>query len=258
MKAMWMCMAACLLACLASAAAPAQKNQKQEKQDAAAAQSAAQKDFAALVQQANSAMSAKDWQMAVTLLQQLIAIDPNNWQFYANLGDAEFNLNQFDQARDAYGKGVAAAEAITTVDPKNPATDPDRRKAGEVKMLTGEGQADLKLQKNSDAIDAYTKAAALAPSGTAYYNLCALQFNAGNSKGALDACEKAIAADPMLADAYYIKGSVLLADATVTNGKVSAPNGTVDAFNKYLQLAPNGSHAASAKAILQSLQSNPK
>lgn len=205
-----------------------------------------------LIKQVNDAIAAKNWQEAVSPLQQLIAQDPNNWQYYSGLGDAQLNLGQYDQAVDSYQKGIQIAESTTTVDPHNASTDPAKKKVGEGKMLTNEGNAYLKLHKNKEAVDAYTKAAGLDPNpSVAYFNLCATQYNTGNVEGALDACDKAIAADPNKPDAYFIKGSLLIGGSkTGADGKVEAPPGTSETLNKYLELAPNGSHADDVKQML--------
>lgn len=206
----------------------------------------------ALIQQAMTALNAKNWQEAQTPLQQLIAIDPNNWQYQSAMGDVYLNTNQFDQAVDSYQKGIQAAESNTAVDPKNPATDPAKKKVGEAKMLTNQGNAYMKLHKNQEAVAAFTKAASLDPNpGIAYFNLCATQYNTGNVEGALSACDKAIAADPNKADAYFIKGSLLIAASqTDKDGKITAPPGTSEALNKYLELQPDGAHAADVKQML--------
>jgi len=206
-----------------------------------------------LIQQVNTAMVAKNWQQAIAPLQQLIALDPANWQYYAGLGDAELNLGQYEQAVESYQKGIQLVESIAAADPKNPITDPEKRKAGEAKMLTNLGNAYLKLHKNKEAVDAYTKAAGMDPNpATAYFNLCATDYNAGNVDGALQACDKAIAADPNKADAYFIKGSLLIAGSTTDkDGKVQAPPGTAEALNKYLELQPEGPHANDAKQMLE-------
>jgi tetratricopeptide (TPR) repeat protein len=209
-------------------------------------------NFNVLIKQVNDAISSKNWQAAVEPLQTLIAGDPNNWQYYSGLGDAQLNLGQFDQAADTYQKGIQAAESNTTVDPKNPNSDPAKKKVGEAKMLTNQGNAYLKLHKNKEAVDAYTKAASMDPNpGVAYFNLCATQYNTGNTEGALDACDKAIAADPNKADAYFIKGSLLIASSkTDKDGKITAPPGTAEALNKYLELQPEGQHAKDVKDML--------
>jgi tetratricopeptide (TPR) repeat protein len=209
-------------------------------------------NFNALIQQVNTALAAKNWQDAVTPLQQLIEGDPTNWQYYSGLGDAQTNLEQYDQAVETYQKGIQAAQNNTTVDPKNPITDPARKKAGIGHMLTSEGNDYLKLHKNKEAVDAYTQAASMDPNpGVAFFNLCATQYNTGNTEGALDACDKAIAADPNKADAYFIKGSLMIASSkTDKDGKVVAPPGTAETLNKYLQLAPDGPHAKDVKDML--------
>ena len=66
------------------------------------------------------------------------------------------------------------------------------------------------------------------------------------------AADKAIAADPTKADAYYIKGQALIPKATVDpkTQKIIAPPGCVEAYQKYLELAPKGPHAEEVKEIL--------
>jgi len=206
----------------------------------------------ALITQATTAMNAKNWQEAVDPLQQLIALDPTGWEYYSSLGDAQLNLGQYDQAVQTYGNGIRAAENNGAVDPKNPSSDPAKKKVGVSKMLTNQGNAYLKLHKTDQAIAAYTKAAALDPNpGTAYFNLCATQFNSGNVEGALGACRKAIEADPTNAEAYFILGSLMMAESkTDRDGKVVAPPGTVEILKKYLELAPDGTHAIEVKTML--------
>ena len=209
----------------------------------------------ALIQQAQNAVNAKDWQDALSPLQQLIAADPTQWQFYSALGDAQLNLGQYDRAVESYEKGIHTAEGNTAVDARDPSTDPAKKKAGIAKMLTNEGNAYLKSHKTNEAVALYTRAAAMDPNpAIAYFNLCAMQFNVGNFDGALAACDKAIAADPNKADAYFIKGSALYGNGKLDDAnKYVVPPGTVEALNKYLELAPDGAHAADVKAMLDAL-----
>ncbi len=88
-----------------------------------------------------------------------------------------------------------------------------------------------------------------------YNNEAAVLFNAGQNDAALAAAEKAIVADPNRPDPYFIKGQVLIAKSTFDNKtqKLVAPPGCVDAYNKYLELAPNGSQANNVREVLQSL-----
>jgi tetratricopeptide (TPR) repeat protein len=212
-----------------------------------------------LITQADAAINAKKWQEAIPPLQQLIAIDPTNWQFYSALGDAQLNSGLYSQAIDAYEKGVQAAEK-TPVDPKNPNSDPAKKKAAEARMFTNEGNAFLKSHKENEAIAAYTRAAALDPNpATAYWNLCATQYNAGLVEGAMKACNRAIELDPSKADAYFIKGSLLVGDSKLDkDGKVQTPPGTGEALKKYLELAPNGPHTGDVKEMLKYIGLDPE
>jgi tetratricopeptide (TPR) repeat protein len=206
----------------------------------------------ALIAQLNPALQAKDWATAEPILTKLIAMNPNRWDYQQALGNAQVSEGKFEDAVATFEKAIPIAENATKTDPK---ADPAKIKAGVAQMLASEGNAYLKLKKNDQAIAAYTKAASMDPNpGTAYFNICATQYNSGNTQGALAACDKAIAADPTRADAYFIKGSLMLGDSKQDkDGKLQAPSGTSEALNKYLELAPDGPHANDVKAMLQAI-----
>jgi tetratricopeptide (TPR) repeat protein len=110
--------------------------------------------------------------------------------------------------------------------------------------------------KATDATAAFDKAADLDPKnkGMFYGNEAAILFNAQQNDAALAAAEKAIAADPTKPNPYYIKGQALLAKATVdAKGNIIPPPGCVDAYNKYLDLAPDGAQAPAVKDVLTSM-----
>ncbi len=203
----------------------------------------------ALIAQLNPALQAKNWAAAEPILQQLMVANPNRWEYQEALGNAQLNLGKFDEAVATYDKAIPIAENSLKSDPK---ADPAKTKAGISQMLSGEGSAYLKLKKNDKAIEAFTKSAEMDPNpGAAYFNICATQYNSGNTPGALAACDKAIAADPNKADAYFIKGSLLMGDSKQDkDGKLQAPAGTAEALNKYLELAPDGPHAGDVKQML--------
>ena len=209
-----------------------------------------------LINQVNAALNARNWDAAIPLLQQLSQAEPNRWRFLQSLGDAQLNTAQYEPAVASYEKGIQIAQGFASgnvKDPKNPDADPTVAKTGVARMLTNEGNAYLKLHKNQEAVAAFTKAASMDPNpGTAYFNICATQYNSGNTEGALAACDKAITADPNRADAYFIKGSLMVAQGKMDkSGKYEAPPGAAEALNKYLELAPDGPHANDVKQMLQ-------
>ncbi|HZY61536.1 MAG TPA: tetratricopeptide repeat protein [Edaphobacter sp.] len=116
------------------------------------------------------------------------------------------------------------------------------------------GQALSKSGDAAGASSAYDEAAKADPAhaGMYYFNEAATFYNSGKLDEAGAAADKAIAADPNRADAYYIKGQALIPKATVDpkTQKIVAPPGCVEAYQKYLELAPDGPHAADIKGIL--------
>jgi tetratricopeptide (TPR) repeat protein len=183
---------------------------------------------------------------AALLLASPAFAQAGSWASDQAAGDAALHGGQYEQAVAAYARAIATAESGTM----DAAT-----KAAVSKMLVNEGNCLLKLKRTPEAMAAYEQAAPLSPNpSTAYFNLCAVHYNIGDTAGALVACNKEIEVDPGKADAYFIKGSVLLAGATMVNGKMQAPPGTLEALHKYLELAPNGAHAADTQQMIDYLK----
>jgi tetratricopeptide (TPR) repeat protein len=122
--------------------------------------------------------------------------------------------------------------------------------------------AAARVGKSDEAVNAYQQAATLDPphAGQYYFNLGAVLTNSNATndvkvrKQAVDAFDKAIAADPNRADAYFWKGQNLVGMATTDpSGKILAPDGTTEAYQKYLELQPSGPHAEEAKQMLAAL-----
>lgn len=122
--------------------------------------------------------------------------------------------------------------------------------------------AAARVGKSDEAVNAYQQAATLDPphAGQYYFNLGAVLTNSNITndtkirKQAVDAFDKAIAADPNHADAYYWKAQNLVGMATTDpSGKIVAPEGTTEAYQKYIELQPSGPHAEEAKQMLTAL-----
>jgi tetratricopeptide (TPR) repeat protein len=117
----------------------------------------------------------------------------------------------------------------------------------------------VQAKKIPEAQAELTKAAQLDPAnaGKYYYNLGAVLTNANQGDAAAEAFQKAIAADPNYAEAYYQYGVYLVGKASLgADGKVTPVPGTVEAFQKYLALAPDGQFAQPAKDMLTTLNAS--
>jgi tetratricopeptide (TPR) repeat protein len=194
-------------------------------------------------------------------------MDPNRDLLWAKLGDYTLSAaaKQTEAAAKTKSYEDATADYQKAVELKQKAVDADPKKPDATKVLAqyynNMGQAQAKSGKTDDAVKSYQQAAQLDPSGAGqyYFNLGAILTNANIAndakmrQAAVDAFDKAITADPTKADAYYWKATNLIGAATLQGDKMVAPPGTEEAFQKYLELQPTGSHAEEAKAMLASL-----
>ena len=83
-------------------------------------------------------------------------------------------------------------------------------------------------------------------------NEAVIFFQTNQPDAQVTAADKAIAADPNSAILYYLKGNGLVGKTTMDDKthKLVAPPGCMEAYQKYLQLAPDGTYAAEVKGIL--------
>ncbi len=219
---------------------------------------------------ANAASEAGDYQTAIASLTEATQVDPTRGLLWFKLGDAYRNsaTKQTDPAekKKTLDQAIADYEKATTL--KQEELDKETNKKPEdTKELAAYynnlGEAYARAGNPDGASKAYNQAAQLNPTGAGqyYFNLGAVLTNANTSndskmrQAAVDAFDKAIAADPNKADAYYWKGSNLIGMATLEGDKMKAPDGTAEAFQKYLELQPTGPHAEEAKAMLTGLGS---
>jgi hypothetical protein len=240
------------------APAPAAKKLSKEEIAKIKAENEKLNSLNSLIIKFQGARQAQNWKEAEDALKQVLAAvpDTSRWEFFQALGETQSKAGDFQDATQTFEKGIQVAQQFVSgslpPDPKVPSADPAKAKTGIGQMLTSEGNAWFNLKNPDKAAELYGKAAEMSPTpAVAYYNLCAIQFNNNNLTAAVAACEKSIAADPSMANPWFIKGSVLYKGGKTENGKYVAPQGTAEALNKYLELAPNGEHAAEAKTLLQ-------
>jgi len=119
------------------------------------------------------------------------------------------------------------------------------------------GSVYAEMGKVDDAKAEFQKAAEANPSGASgyYYNLGVVMVNQGKMDDASVALKKATDLDPNNASAFYWYGMALLGKAqTKPDGTVVAVPGTIEAFETYLKLQPNGQWAQAAQASIDQLK----
>jgi tetratricopeptide (TPR) repeat protein len=194
-----------------------------------------------------TAAQAKQWDQAIASFNKASELDARQHVVWAQLAEAEMNFAATKSGAEAdaeTAKGLDAYQKAIELKPDD---------AG---YHNNFALSLAKAKKFPEAQAELTKAATLDPpnAGRYYYNLGALLVNSGQNEPAGDAFKKAIDIDPNYADAQYQYGVFLLSKATVAaDGKVTPVGGTAEAFQKYLQLKPDGPFADSAKQMLATL-----
>jgi tetratricopeptide (TPR) repeat protein len=186
---------------------------------------------------------------AIEVCRQAIAADPTQLDFYQVLGRTQEHAGQPEAALETYAKGIELGR-------KDIAAKPDATLTKNVlgQILTAQGNLFASAGKYDRAIESFSESAKIsAYAALPYYNLCAMYYNISRMDEAAAACDQAISADPAISDAYYLKAAALFGKGTLQNGKFTAPPGTREALNKYLQLAPFGSHAQIVREMLEKL-----
>lgn len=114
--------------------------------------------------------------------------------------------------------------------------------------------------KVPEAMEAYKKSADLDPTNAAqaYRNGGITLYNVGKMKEAVEPLKKATELDPKSAQAWYLLGAALVGsmDYKQVGSKleVQVQPGTVEAYQKALELDPNGPYGQQAKMGLDALQ----
>jgi len=209
---------------------------------------------------ASAASDAGDFETAIATLNEANQIDSTRDLIWFKLGDAyrmsapkqtdpAEKQKRYEMAVTNYQK---ALELRSTSEAAQKDPDNNKKLAAYYNNL-----ADVyaKSNKVDDAVATYNKAAQLDPTSAATYlfNEGAILTNAGKVDDAIATFDKVIAADPTKAEAYYWKGVNLIGKATLQGDKMVAPPGTTEAFQKYLELQPEGKLAQPAKDMLASI-----
>jgi tetratricopeptide (TPR) repeat protein len=196
-----------------------------------------------LLAQAREQKKAGNFDGAVATMEQATAQDQTHDVLYGELADDYTGVKKYPEAEAAYSKAITLAPATSKALPIY--------HTGLALALARQGKLDASMAE-CDKTVGMDKILA----GQCYFNDGAILTNQGNVDAANAAFDKCIAADPTKAEAYYQKGVNLLGKATLgKDGKMIPASGTVEALNKYLEIAPEGKNAQAAKDLLASLGS---
>jgi tetratricopeptide (TPR) repeat protein len=196
-----------------------------------------------------TALEAKQYDQAIDSFNKAGEIDPAQLAVWSHLAEAYMGLAGTKTGADHDAAVAKALESYT----KALALKPD-----DASLHNNYGLALAKSGKFQDALPELEKAAQLEPANACkyYYNAGALLTNAGQVDPAIETFKKGIAADATCADAYYQVGVNLMAKVTTSaDGKMVPVAGTVEAFQQYLKLKPDGPYAQSSKEMLATLGS---
>lgn len=187
---------------------------------------------------------AKNYSDADALMTKDSLAKPDASVIWLELGNAQVGEKKYPDAVTSLQKAIA----LETASPK-----PNAEIIGGANNSLGEAQAGQ--NKVPDATAAYDAAAKANPpqAGTYYTNETIILARSGQDGDAVTAAaDKAIAADPNKPIPYYLKGQALIGKASVDpkTQKITAPPGCAEAYQKYLELAPDGQFAADATNIL--------
>jgi tetratricopeptide (TPR) repeat protein len=179
-----------------------------------------------------------------TLMTKDAQVRPTEPVLWAYLGQAQAGLKKYDDAETSYKKAIELDAASKKPNP-----------AIEGMSQSGLGEVYARQGKVPEANAAYDAAAKANPTsaGTYLRNQAVIFFQAGNADAQVAAADTAIKNDPNDALVYYLKGQGLVSKATVDpkTQRIVLPEGCAEAYQKYLDLAPNGPYAGEVQAILQ-------
>jgi tetratricopeptide (TPR) repeat protein len=167
--------------------------------------------------------------------------DPNAALFWAKLGDVYDTAGRNDDAIHAYQQAITAKPDVPGY----------YNNLGNVLARSG---------KIDEAKTAYEKSASLDPPNAAgaWRNFGISLYNANRLGDAIEPLQKSASLDPNNAQTWYLLGASLVYKMTTKRvgdkDQVILAPGTVEAYQKALELDPNGPWGAQAKEGLTQLQ----
>ncbi len=191
-----------------------------------------QAELAALFDATNATFEAGNYDDAIVKLNEIVKQVEKCAACHAKLGDVYVRKNDLAAAEAAYLKSIE-------IDPAQPGPY-----AALATIYNEQRKYDEATKMGAKAAELLGATGATDP--TALFNQGVIFWNQGKAAEAKTEWEKAIKLDPKMADAYYYLGMANLNLNKIPDAKT--------AFSEYLKLAPAGQHAATVKAILDTIK----
>jgi tetratricopeptide (TPR) repeat protein len=171
---------------------------------------------------------------AIAKFQAAAALNEKCFDCYYNIGFSYAQKKDYDKAEEAYKKAVELK--------------PDYSEAynGLANIYNAQRKFDLAAEASKKAMDSTPGLAGGAGNPDAMFNQGVILWNAGKIPEAKKQFEAVVAAKPDHAEAHYQLGMALVNEGNL--------QGAAAEFDKYLQLAPTGPNAATAKSLLAQLK----
>ncbi len=178
---------------------------------------------------------------AIEEYQAALALEPNRSSTYAMLGAAHAAAGETERAIEAYQRAIEL--------------EPD-----EAAHHNNLGTLLVGIGRSGDGLAHIERAATLDSTRAAsfHFNRGAVLLNSGRAEEALGFFQQAARHDPTLAVAHYFLGVALFRTSPPLEEPEAAPaervrRPMVEAFQRYLQLEPEGAYAAQAREYLERL-----
>jgi tetratricopeptide (TPR) repeat protein len=171
----------------------------------------------------------------------LVEKDPNAALVWVKLGEAYDNAGRNEEAANAYQQAITLKPDV----------------AGYYNNL---GNVLARAGKIDEAKAAYTKSVELDPTNaaTAWRNLAISLYNANRGGDAVEPLQKSAELEPKNAQTWYLLGACLIYKMTTKKvgdkEEITFAPGTIEAYQKAIELDPNGPYGAEAKKGLEQLQ----
>jgi tetratricopeptide (TPR) repeat protein len=199
--------------------------------------------------QGMEALKTKQFDAAIQAFTKAGEMDPKQHVIWGNLAEAYAEMAKTKTGPDA---DAALGKAVENYNKALELVPNDASYRNNLALVYA------RMKKFPEMEGELNKAVQLDPTnaGRYYFNMGAVLTNNQQLEAACNAFRKATETDPNYADAHYQLGICMTSQATAKpDGSVVFPEGTAQAFQKYLELKPDGPFAESAKGMLQTMGS---